>query len=116
MAFTVKFEQLGMKKPLDIKVTNKVLKSTLEMQGAVGKAQDNLLNGEADTVFSTMIDLIETKKNYLKGVLRLTEKQLDMFDELDTTETEQIIGELTNKVLGIEEDPEDSDEDSEGKE
>lgn len=115
MAFTVKFKELGMTKPSEIKVTNRVLKETLAMQSAIGAAQDKLINGEVENVFDVMLDLIDVKKDYLKYILKLSEKQLEKFDELEQVESDTIIGELTNKVLGIEEDDSD-DQDSEGKE
>lgn len=115
MAFTVKYAQLGMKKPVDVKVTNKVLKATLSMQQQVGKAQETLMEGEPEEIFATLASLIDIKRDYLAGVLHLTEKQLEAFDDLETEETEAIVGEMTAKVLGIEEDVAASDEE-EGKE
>lgn len=110
MAFSIKIKELGMTKPVEVKVSNKVLKSTLKLQNEIASSQEKIANGEVDVVFATMIDLIDIKKEFIKEVLRLTDTQADKFDELTVEEGDDIIAEITSKVLGLDEIQEESDE------
>lgn len=110
MAFSIKIKELGMTKPVEVKVSNKVLKSTLKLQNEIASSQEKIANGEVDVVFATMIDLIDIKKEFIKEVLRLTDTQADKFDELTVEEGDDIVAEITSKVLGLDEIQEESDE------
>lgn len=110
MAFSIKIKELGMTKPVEIKVSNKVLKNTLKLQNEIASSQEKIANGEVDVVFATMIDLIDIKKEFIKEVLRLTDTQADKFDELTVEEGDDIVAEITSKVLGLDEIQEESDE------
>lgn len=110
MAFSIKIKELGMTKPIEVKVSNKVLKSTLKLQNEIASSQEKIANGEVDVVFATMIDLIDIKKEFIKEVLRLTDTQADKFDELTVEEGDDIVAEITSKVLGLDEIQEESDE------
>lgn len=110
MAFSIKIKELGMTKPVEIKVSNKVLKNTLKLQNEIASSQEKITNGEVDVVFATMIDLIDIKKEFIKEVLRLTDTQADKFDELTVEEGDDIVAEITSKVLGLDEIQEESDE------
>lgn len=110
MAFSIKIKELGMTKPVEVKVSNKVLKSTLKLQNEIASSQEKIANGEVDVVFATMIDLIDIKKEFIKEVLRLTDTQADKFDELTVEEGDDIVAEITSKVLGLDDIQEESDE------
>lgn len=110
MAFSIKIKELGMTKPVEVKVSNRVLKSTLKLQNEIASSQEKIANGEVDVVFATMIDLIDIKKEFIKEVLRLTDTQADKFDELTVEEGDDIVAEITSKVLGLDEIQEESDE------
>lgn len=110
MAFSIKIKELGMTKPVEVKVSNKVLKSTLKLQNEIASSQEKIANGEVDVVFATMIDLIDIKKEFIKEILRLTDTQADKFDELTVEEGDDIVAEITSKVLGLDEIQEESDE------
>ena len=51
MAFSIKFKELGMTKPVEIKVSNKVLKNTLKLQNEIASSREKIANGEVDVVF-----------------------------------------------------------------
>ena len=110
MAFSIKVKELGMTKPVEVKVSNKVLKNTLKMQNEIASSQEKIANGEVEVVFSTMIDLIDLKKEFIKETLRLTEAQADKFDELPVEFGDDVVAEITSKVLGLDEIQEESDE------
>lgn len=114
MAFSIKFKELGMNKPVEIKVSNKVLKNTLKLQNEIASSREKIANGEVDVVFSAMIDLIDIKKEFIKDILRLTDTQADKFDELSVEEGDDIVAEITSKVLGLDE-VQEEESDEEGK-
>lgn len=116
MAFTVKFKELGMTKPLKIEETNKNMKLTLQLQKDIISGNAVVADEESDmlTTFSALEDLLDAKTNYLIEVLHLNEKQIEKLADLERDQTEELISELVDGFFGFEEPKEDDEE--EGKE
>lgn len=115
MAFSQKYTELGMTKPVEVKVTNKVLKDTIRLQKEIIEKNEIIASPETgvNETMTALYELMEFKFNYIVKILHLTEKQAEKLDSLEPDETEEIIGKIVSQVFGIEDS---EDEESEGKE
>lgn len=118
MAFTVKFKELGMTKPLKIEETNKNMKLTLQLQKDIISGNAVVADEDSDmlTTFSALEDLLDAKTNYLIEVLHLTEKQIEKLADLDRNQTEELISELVDGFFGFEKSEDEDKDEEEGKE
>lgn len=118
MAFTVKFTELGMTKPVTVQQTNKNMKLTLELQKEIINKNEIVAADETSMLdtFTALEELLDLKTTYLIETLHLTEKQIDKLAELERDVTEQIVSEMVDKFFGFESNDEELEEDKEGKE
>ena len=71
---------LGIKKPVELKVTNLVVEKVTEANIAVAKSYD--MDGKDDmTIMQENLEAMKAKKKVLKDVLGLTAKQIKKIEE-----------------------------------
>ena len=118
MAFTVKFKELGMTKPLKVEQTNKNMKLTLELQKEIIKKNEIVAADETSMLdtFIALEDLLDLKTSYLIETLHLTEKQIDLLAGLERDVTEEIVSEMVDKFFGFENKEDEAEDEKEGKE
>lgn len=118
MAFTVKFKELGMTKPLKVEQTNKNMKLTLELQKEIIK-KNEIISADETSMLDTFIaleELLDLKTTYLIETLHLTEKQIDLLSELERDATEDIVSEMVDNFFGFDNNEDEVEDEKEGKE
>ena len=101
---TLKFTQLGMTKPVEIRGTVKNIKKTLSLQKEISKSQDIMVTPEAtlEDTFEALDKMLDVQLAYVSETLKLTAKQYAMLEDLERDDLELITSEIVAKVFGEE--------------
>lgn len=93
------FEEFGIKKPIEVKFTNKNMLKTLQMQRALAKLDVLESEGElTDDYFSEFENMINSVTEYLSELLKL-ERQKIM--DLEFSETMNLLQKVMGAVMQI---------------
>lgn len=120
---TVKIDAkvLGIKKPIEVNETNKVMKKTLKVQIEQEKLTqidtDDKTDAELYMLFlENQLASQDLELDYLTTVLHLTSAQQEKLEDLSTDETDDLFGQVLQKVMHIDvdtkSDGDDEDEDA----
>lgn len=90
-----------LKKQFNVKTTNKVMKLTYRMQLSMAKAQDIADIDDMEETVKRSLQMTEDLENYLQEVLKLDEKQVEELDELEFSETIEIVNHVIMRVMGM---------------
>lgn len=114
---TVKIDAkvLGIKKPIEVNETNKNIKKTLKVQIQLEKLSkidaENMTNEEAyDAFLNGKLEATDATIEFIADILRLTEPQADKLEDLESDETDELFGQIIQKIMHI--DDEDGADDS----
>ncbi|ALY06838.1 tail protein [Lactobacillus phage SA-C12] len=114
---TVKIDAkvLGIKKPIEVNETNKNLKKTLKVQIKLEKLSkidaENMSNEEAyDAFLSGKLEATDATIEFIADILKLTEPQADKLEDIEPDETDELFGQIIQKIMHI--DDEDGEDDS----
>ena len=114
---TVKIDAkvLGIKKPIEVNETNKNIKKTLKVQIRLEKLSkidaENMTNEEAyDAFLNGKLEATDATIEFIADILRLTEPQADKLEDLESDETDELFGQIIQKIMHI--DDEDGADDS----
>lgn len=114
---TVKIDAkvLGIKKPVEVNETNKNLKKTLKVQIKLEKLSkidaENMSNEEAyDAFLNGKLEATDATIEFIADILKLTEPQADKLEDIEPDETDELFGQIIQKIMHI--DDEDGEDDS----
>ncbi|ATW59523.1 tail protein [Lactobacillus phage Lenus] len=114
---TVKIDAkvLGIKKPIEVNETNKNLKKTLKVQIKLEKLSkidaENMSNEEAyDAFLNGKLEATDATIEFIADILKLTEPQADKLEDIEPDETDELFGQIIQKIMHI--DDEDGEDDS----
>ena len=114
---TVKIDAkvLGIKKPIEVNETNKNIKKTLKVQIKLEKLSkidaENMTNEEAyDAFLNGKLETTDATIEFIADILRLTEPQTDKLEDLESDDTDELFGQIIQKIMHI--DDEDGADDS----
>ena len=114
---TVKIDAkvLGIKKPIEVNETNKNIKKTLKVQIKLEKLSkidaENMTNEEAyDAFLNGKLEATDATIEFIADILRLTEPQTDKLEDLESDDTDELFGQIIQKIMHI--DDEDGADDS----
>ena len=112
MSIKYKRTELGMTKPVEIVQSNDnmVLVYTFELQ--LAKMAD-MENAEPFEIIQAQLDSIKLSKEFLTGLLKLTDKQQDKLGGLEVEATVEIANDLGMRLMGMDPDKDVSAEDEE---
>ena len=107
--------EIGIKKAIEVKESNKNIRATWELQKMMTKLSiDQETVGETPEAFEELIDMmLDTQKKviaYLVNILRLTDAQAEKVDELEFNETMEFAIRISSELLHIEAQPADEKE------
>lgn len=96
---TVKIDAkiLGIKRPVEVKETGRVMKETLKLQISLGKPKPEDMSFQ-----EFMEDSLKTQEimeEYVISTLRLTDAQAEKLDDLEGEQLGELIGKITAAVL-----------------
>ena len=105
---TVKIDAkvLGIKKPIEVNETNKNIKKTLKVQIQLEKLSkidaENMTNEEAyDAFLNGKLEATDATIEFIADILRLTEPQADKLEDLESDETDELFGQIIQKIMHI---------------
>lgn len=90
-------------KKFSFKASNKNMRATVKMQLQLAKAED-IENKEPKEQLSSFLEMTDTTEEYVKNILKLTQKQYDILDQLEFNDTLEIANKIAAKILGIDND------------
>lgn len=107
--------EIGIKKAVEVKESNKNIRATWELQKMMTKLSiDQETVGETPEAFEELIDMmLDTQKKvieYIVNILRLTDAQAEKVDELEFNETTEFAIRISSELLHIEAQPADEKE------
>ena len=91
------------KKKFNIKSSNKNMRATYKLQLTMAKASD-IDNMEPSEQIQATLNMTDDVCDYLKNVLKLTDKQVEVLDDLDATETVKLANHVAMRLMGLSED------------
>lgn len=101
MAINVKFAELGMTKPLEIKGTVKNLKKTYQMQLDMANSEETMEALEGTQALQAVLDLQNSVEAYLIDILRLSAKQIEKLEDLEQEKLMEITQYTAMRVMGM---------------
>lgn len=115
MTVKINAKVLGIKKPIEVNETNKNIKKTLKVQiklEKLGKIDaENMTNEEAyDAFLNGKLEATDATIEFIADILRLTEPQTDKLEDLESDDTDELFGQIIQKIMHI--DDEDGADDS----
>lgn len=115
MTVKINAKVLGIKKPIEVNETNKNIKKTLKVQIKLEKLSkidaENMTNEEAyDAFLNGKLEATDATIEFIADILRLTEPQTDKLEDLESDDTDELFGQIIQKIMHI--DDEDGADDS----
>ena len=101
-------KELGIKKPFEVKESNKNIRKTWQLQKLMTKLsiEQELADSDNPEKAEEMIDMmldVQTKViEYVVDVLNLTDTQVDKVDDLSFDETVQLATRISSELLHVE--------------
>lgn len=90
-------------KRFDFRATNKNVRKTVKMQLVLAQSED-IENKAPKEQLEDIDNMIETVEEYIKGVLKLNNKDVEKLDELEMNETIDLANKIAMRIMGIDED------------
>lgn len=92
---------LGIKKPIELNVTNKVVEEVTKANLSIAKSYD-LTDKTDDEIMKEVLEANKAQENLLKSVIGLSEKQIKRInDEVSSFDLEMWIKEFTTAVFTV---------------
>lgn len=92
---------LGIKKPIELNVTNKVVEEVTKANLSIAKSYD-LTDKTDDEIMKEVLEANKAQENLLKNVIGLSEKQIKRInDEVSSFDLEMWIKEFTTAVFTV---------------
>lgn len=95
-------EELGIKKPIEVRATNLNMERSLQMQLDLAKAGD-IAEGEDVDVIATLqqsLDIVRKMTQFIKNILKLSDVQSEKVDDLNQEETAMLVNRLCLRIMG----------------
>lgn len=94
-------EKLGIKKPIELKVTNKVVEEVTKANLSIAKSYD-LTDKSDETIMKEILEANKAQEKLLKNVVGLSDKQIKKIrDEVSAFDLEMWIKEFTTAVFTV---------------
>lgn len=92
---------LGIKKPIELNVTNKVVEEVTKANLSIAKSYD-LTDKTDDEIMKEVLEANKAQENLLKNVIGLSEKQIERInEEVSSFDLEMWIKEFTTAVFTV---------------
>jgi len=102
MANTIKInveKELGIKKDFDVATSNINVEGALKMQYNAAVASDIEEKTGAE-ILEMNLKSLRDNSNYVKNILKLTEKQCALVDEMSTLDTAFLVNRICLRIMG----------------
>lgn len=103
MSVKVDASVLGIKKPVELKESNRNIKATLKLQVLLNK----LSKLNEDTTYEEYLDMSikiqEETQDYIVNMLKLSDQQQEKLEDLEQEETGALITSIVEKILHLDE-------------
>ncbi|GBG95189.1 tail protein [Ligilactobacillus salitolerans] len=104
------------KKKFAVKASNRNMTKTYDFQLALAKSQD-IDNQDGIAVIKLSKEATQTTVQYIKDVLKLTDKQFETLEDMEFTETVELANYISMRLMGMsDEDIKKANEESSGEE
>lgn len=93
-------EELGIKKPIEVRATNLNMERSLQMQLDLAKAGDVAEDTDILETLEQSLKMVKKMTDYIKNILKLSDIQSEKVDELEQEETAVFVNRLCLRIMG----------------